>query len=52
MLIWLFFGLYQHDVNFACKIFPRKFLNKAELTSAGSFIDVEMLLGPGLDIKC
>ncbi len=44
LLIWLFFGLYQHDVNFACKIFPRKFLNSAELSSAGSFIDVEMLL--------
>lgn len=43
-IIWLFFGLYMKDVNFACKIFPRRFLKNAELNSEGSFIDVEMLL--------
>ncbi len=44
LLIWLFFGLALKDVNFACKIFPKRFLQNAELTSSGSFIDVEMLL--------
>lgn len=43
-LIWFFFGLYLRDVNFACKIFPQAFLQKVELCSDGSFIDVEMLL--------
>lgn len=43
-LIWLFFGLYLRDVNFACKIFPRHFLQKAGFNSLGSFIDVEILL--------
>lgn len=43
-LIWLLFGLSLHDVNFACKIFPRQFLKKAKFESLGSFIDVEILL--------
>lgn len=43
-LIWLFFGLSMHDVNFACKIFPQQFLRAANFNSAGSFIDVEILL--------
>lgn len=43
-LIWLFFGLLMRDVNFACKIFPKRFLQTAEFNSAGSFIDVEILL--------
>ena len=54
VLIWLFFGLHLRDVNFACKILPRKFLQGADLASAGSFIDVEMLLETrrlGLEIE-
>lgn len=43
-LIWFFYGLYMQDVNFACKIFPQQFLQKAEFKSRGSFIDVEILL--------
>lgn len=53
-LIWLFFGFSLKDVNFACKIFPQKFLKDARLSSEGSFIDVEMLLESrrlGLKIK-
>jgi len=44
LLVRLLFGLRMTDVNFACKIFPRRFLNEAEFASEGSFIDVEMLL--------
>ncbi|MDQ6785672.1 MAG: glycosyltransferase family 2 protein [Acidobacteriota bacterium] len=43
-LVRLFFGLRMRDVNFACKIFPKRFLRKARLNSQGSFIDVEILL--------
>lgn len=43
-LVWLFFGLHMRDVNFACKIFPKRFLQRAEFNSQGSFIDVEILL--------
>lgn len=43
-LVWLFFGLRMRDVNFACKIFPKRFLQKTEFNSQGSFIDVEILL--------
>ena len=43
-LIWLFFGLYMRDVNFACKIFPKRFLKRVKFNSSGSFIDVEILL--------
>ncbi len=43
-LIWLLFGLYIADVNFACKVFPRRFLRQARFASDGSFIDVEILL--------
>ncbi len=43
-LVWLLFGLRMRDVNFACKIFPKRFLQTAEFNSQGSFIDVEILL--------
>ena len=43
-LIRLFFGFALRDVNFACKIFPQRFLRAAEFNSAGSFIDAEILL--------
>lgn len=43
-IIRILFGLNLHDVNFACKIFPKRFLQKAEFHSIGSFIDVEILL--------
>jgi glycosyltransferase involved in cell wall biosynthesis len=44
LLIRLFFGLSMRDVNFACKIMPKSFLQKAVFSSDGSFIDVEILL--------
>lgn len=43
-LIWLLFGLNLNDVNFACKIMPKRFVSAAELNSDGSFIDVEILM--------
>jgi len=42
--IRMIFGLKMNDVNFACKVFPRRFVDEAVLQSEGSFIDVEMLL--------
>lgn len=53
-IIKMFFGLHLKDVNFACKIFPKRFLQEAELNSEGSFVDAEMLLEGlrlGLNIK-
>jgi glycosyltransferase involved in cell wall biosynthesis len=44
LLVRQLFGLRMRDANFACKIFPKRFLNKAKFTASGSFIDVEMLL--------
>ncbi len=43
-IVRLVFGLQMRDANFACKIFPKRFLNDAAIDSEGSFIDVEMLL--------
>jgi len=43
-LVRLVFAMYLRDVNFAFKLVRRRVLDKVELTSEGSFFDVELLV--------
>jgi glycosyltransferase involved in cell wall biosynthesis len=54
LLVYLCFGLYLRDINFACKVIPRSLARKISLQSEGSFIDAEILLEAlryGISIK-
>ncbi len=44
LLIRSLFGLHVKDVNFACKLFKRKYYIQAPLETEGSFIDAELLI--------
>ena len=44
LLCWLALGVWVRDINFACKLLPRKAVRRMNLHAEGSFIDAEMLL--------
>ncbi|MBL8208120.1 MAG: glycosyltransferase family 2 protein [Blastocatellia bacterium] len=44
LLCRLVFGVWVKDVNFACKLLPRKAVQMMNLQAEGSFIDAEILL--------
>ena len=44
LLCRLALGVWVKDINFACKLLPRKAVRRMNLHAEGSFIDAEMLL--------